>query len=125
MCCGDEGGRRGCGVALQVVRVCHGVTLCNTRGLRRLDTCRYYQPYSHHTYLSDIEMPGGGYHLHCMLMGAKNGASSSTLALAAIIDASTFHSPTTKNSPRLTRGVYWHMTDGTLTVACARPVAGR
>lgn len=56
-------------------------------------------------------------------MGAKSSESSSTLALAAIIDADSFDDPTSLNSPRYTRGVYWHMTDGarreTLRAGCA------
>ena len=86
-----------------------------TRGT--VPTCRYYQPYAHHTQLSDIVMPAGyAANYYCMLMGAKSSASSSTLALAAIVDAKTFDDPTSLNSPRYSRGVYWHMTDGTLTV---------
>lgn len=75
---------------------------------------RYYQPYSHVTTLSDITAPSGyqSSGSHCMLMGAKTSASSNTLALAAIADANYIDDATALNSPRYTRGVYWHVTDG-------------
>lgn len=71
----------------------------SSRASQRRLSRRCYQPYGHATQLSDVVIRSP-YASTAYCMGAKSSAKSSTLALAAMVDANTFDNPTSLHNPR-------------------------